>query len=79
MSNRHPGEVVGSGSRADRSAESGRVENPFVHHCEYSPEVLLYVDQPITVEIKISKGQSYACDYLVVLEDGGVRLCAQDP
>ena len=57
-------------------AASRTVEYAFVHYCEYHPEVLLYLDQPLTVEIRIvdtlrrSRLVDYTCDYLVVLPDG---------
>ena len=53
--------------------ESRTVEYALVQYCEYSSKVLLYVDQPMTVEI--GKGRPYVCDYLVVLEDG---VCAYE-
>ena len=34
-------------------AASRTVEYAFVHYCEYHPDVLLYLDQPLTVEIRI--------------------------
>ena len=57
-------------------AASRTVEYAFAHYCEYDPEVLLYVDQPLTVEIRIrdslnrSRRVDYTCDYLVVRPDG---------
>ena len=57
-------------------AASRTVEYAFVHYCEYDPDVLLYVDQPLTVTIRIvdalnrSRSVPYTCDYLVVRPDG---------
>ena len=57
-------------------AASRTVEYAFVHYCEFHPDVLLYLDQPLTVEIRIvdtlnrSKLVNYTCDYLLVLPDG---------
>ena len=55
---------------------SRTVEYAFVHYLEHDTEVLLYVDQPLTIKIWIvdSKGRRrkvrYTCDYLVVRADG---------
>ena len=57
-------------------AASRTVEYAFVHYCEYHPDVLLYLDQPLTVQIRIvdtlsrSRLVNYTCDYLLVLPDG---------
>ena len=57
-------------------AASRTVEYAFVHYCEYHPDVLLYLDQPLTVKIQIvdtlgrRRRVDYTCDYLVVLPDG---------
>ena len=57
-------------------AASRTIEYAFVHYCEYHPDVLLYLDQPLTVQIRIvdtlsrSRLVNYTCDYLVVLPDG---------
>ena len=57
-------------------AASRTVEYAFVQYCEYHPDVLLYLDQPLTVKIRIINARdrhqlvNYTCDYLVVLPDG---------
>ena len=57
-------------------AASRTVEYAFVHYCEYHPDVLLYLDQPLTVSIRIidalnrPRSVNYTCDYLVVVPDG---------
>ena len=57
-------------------AASRTVEYAFIHYCEYHPDVLLYLDQPLTVQIRItdslnrSRPVKYTCDYLVVLRSG---------
>ena len=57
-------------------AASRTVEYAFVQYCEYHPDVLLYLDQPLTVKIQIVNARdrpqlvNYTCDYLVVLLDG---------
>ena len=55
---------------------SRTVEYAFVHYLEHDPDVLLYVDQPTTIKIRIvdSMGRSrevpYTPDYLAVRPDG---------
>ena len=55
---------------------SRTVEYAFVHYLEYDTDVLLYVDQPLTVQIQIRDSTHrlrkvrYTCDYLVVRADG---------
>ena len=57
-------------------AASRTVEYAFVHYCEYDTEVLLFLDQPLTVKIRIvdTLGRSrlvpYTCDYCVVRSAG---------
>ena len=55
---------------------SRTVEYAFVHYLEHDIEVLLYVDQPVKIKIRIINSAnnpqtvSYTCDYLVVRRDG---------
>ena len=58
------------------SAASRTVEYPFFHYCEYDPEVLLFLHQPMTVDIRIvdrlrrARTVPYRPDFLVVRIDG---------
>lgn len=58
------------------SAASRTVEYPVLHYFEYDPEVLLYLHQPLTVEIRIvdingrRRAVPYTPDFLVVRADG---------
>ena len=60
--------VIGAASRT--------VELRFIYYCEYSPDVLLFLDQPLTVEIEIRNTRGYrqkvpyTVDFLVVRADG---------
>ena len=55
---------------------SRTVEYAFVYYLEYDIDVLIYVDQPLTIKIQIvdsinrPREVPYTCDYLVVRPDG---------
>ena len=60
-------------------AASRTVELAFVHYCEYDPKVLLYLEQPMTVDISIvdtinrTRTVPYTPDFVVARNDG-VRI-----